>query len=541
MAEPPPDPIDGERPRSKQEIYDRIRGSSKGQYIIEEMVRLGFWGRGEDSPAMTGEWVKRRGELTRELRELSKKQKRFDNREAALADMRRKRMADAKARRAETKQRRMAEREAKAKAWEEKQANDIVYLGEGVSGGLSEGVPAKPERQQVCQAPEFADPKVLAGAMGISLGELRFLAYNRAVSKTTHYKRFYMPKKTGGKRLISAPMPRLKAAQHWVLENILYKLPVHDAAHGFVPGRSIVSNASAHVGRDLVVNWDLKDFFPTVTYRRVKGLFQSLGYSEKVATVLALICTEPDAEEVELDGERFFVHISERRLPQGAPTSPAITNLLCRRFDSRLKGTADKLGFTYTRYADDLSFSTSGESKEHLHKLLWRVRAIVTDEGFKVHPDKLRIMRKGARQEVTGLTVNERVGVPREEMRRFRALVYQIEKDGPGEKRWNGTGSHMLACIQGYANFICMVDPQKGEAIRERVRAILVKHGWSHEIRHPKQPPRDYSPEPTVATDGTESKLGGFEAGPFVDPSEEEKQRRKEGSIWEKIKRWWKK
>ena len=513
-----------QRPRSKQEIYDRIRESSKSQYIIEEMVRLGFWGKEGDPPVMTPEWVERRGELTRELRDLNKKQSRFENRDKAVADMRRKRMADAKARREETKQRRAAEREEKARLWSEKQANDIVYLGEGVSHGLDGGAGANPARQQKFNAPEFADPKTFAEAMGISLNELRFLAYNRAVSKTTHYKRFYMPKKTGGKRLISAPMPRLKAAQHWLLENVLYKLPVHDAAHGFVQDRSIVTNASAHVGRDLVVNWDLKDFFPTVTYRRVKGLFQSLGYSEKVATVIALICTEPDAEEVELDGERYFVHVSERRLPQGAPTSPAITNLLCKRFDSRLKGTADKLGFTYTRYADDLSFSTSGETKENLQKLLWRVRAIVTDEGFNVHPDKLRIMRKGARQEVTGLTVNERVAVPREDMRRFRALVYQIEKDGPNDKRWNGTGSHMLACIQGYANFICMVDAEKGAPIRERVRAILVKHGWSHEIRHPKKLPAA-AEEPLAFS---------------PENSETNAKPQKEKSLWQKIRSFWK-
>ena len=244
--------------------------------------------------------------------------------------------------------------------------------------------------------------------MGRDLKELRFLAYHRRVSKTTHYKRFFMPKKSGGERLISAPMPRLKSAQHWILENILGVIPVHDAAHGFVPGRSIVTNAACHVGRSLVVNWDLKNFFPTVTYPRVKGMFKSLGYPEKVATVLALICTEPDADEVELDGERYFVHTSERHLPQGAPTSPAITNILCRKFDARLQGTARSLGYTYSRYADDMTFSASDQSSvEKLNQLIWRVRAVVGDEGFEIHPDKLRIMRKGGRQEVTGLTVNE--------------------------------------------------------------------------------------------------------------------------------------
>jgi len=516
-----------ERPQTKQELYDRIRASSKDQLILDEMVRLGFWGKGTGSPELTEEWVQRRAELTTELSQLMKQQKRFENRDKALAHMRKQRMAEARARREETKARREEEREQKALAWQATQAREITYLGEGVSGGLSQGVPTKPERQKKFNAPEFDDLMALSTAMGASIKQLRFLAYNRAVSKTTHYRRFYMPKKTGGKRLISAPMPRLKATQHWILENILYKLPVHDAAHGFVPERSIVTNAAAHVGRDLVVNWDLKDFFPTVSYRRVKGLFQSFGYAEQVATVLALICTEPEAEEVELDGERYYVHTSERHLPQGAPTSPAITNLMCWRFDARMKGTADKLGFTYTRYADDLTFSTSGESKENLTKLLWRVRGIVTEEGFNVHPDKLRIMRKGAHQEVTGLTVNEKVGVPRTDIRRFRALVHQIERDGPTGKKWNGKGSHMLSCIYGYANFICMVDPEKGEPIRKRVRDILVKHGWAPEIRHPKKPtfPQQPFPVPSGTTADT--------------PKQEEAKDTQ--SIWDKIKAFWKK
>src|SRR5262249_12338200 len=145
--------------------------------------------------------------------------------------------------------------------------------------------------------------------------------------------RFKIPKKTGGERLISAPMPRLKKAQYWILDNILRRVEVSDSAHGFLTGRSIVSNARPHVGADLIINLDLKDFFPTVSYKRVKGLFKSLGYSESAASVLGLICTEPDVEEVELDGKRYFVALTDRHLPQGAPTSPSITNILCRRLD----------------------------------------------------------------------------------------------------------------------------------------------------------------------------------------------------------------
>src|SRR5690606_31416208 len=118
-------------------------------------------------------------------------------------------------------------------------------------------------------------------------------------------------KKTGGLRTISAPMPRLKRAQYWILSNILEPINLHGDAHGFVKQRSIVTNAQAHVGKDVVINIDLQDFFPTVSYPRVKGFFHQLGYSEHVATILALLCTEAETQEVELDGHTWFVSNGE--------------------------------------------------------------------------------------------------------------------------------------------------------------------------------------------------------------------------------------
>src|SRR6185436_17792305 len=120
---------------------------------------------------------------------------------------------------------------------------------------------------------------------------------------------------------------------------------------GFVSGRSTVSNARAHLGRSLVVNLDLKDFFPSVTFPRVRGLFESVGYSPAAATILALLCTESPRMAVDHDGTRHWVAVAERALPQGACTSPAIANLVARKLDRRLAGAAKKLGWTYTRYA----------------------------------------------------------------------------------------------------------------------------------------------------------------------------------------------
>lgn len=488
----------------RQELYDQIRESSKDELILSEMIRLGFWQTGEGQPAMSEDWIKRKGELTRELNQLTAKQRRYENREALLKEIRAKRMKEARARREETKQSREEERQQRAKLWSQAKEHDIVYIGDGVSGGLGK------KQSDVARLEKFNLPKIntaaeLAQAMDMPIGKLRFLAYNREVSRVSHYRRFFMAKKSGGQRLISAPMPQLKAAQYWVLERILLGIPVHDAAHGFVSGRSILTNAQAHANRDIVINLDLRDFFPTVSCKRVKGLFSKLGYSEQVATLLASICTEPEADEVELDGQTYYVATSGRHLPQGAPTSPAITNLLCFRLDKRLTGVAKSLGFRYTRYADDISFSSrNGDASAIVKKLLWRVHSVVKDEGFVVHPDKTRIMRRGSRQEVTGLTVNDRPAIPRDDLRRFRALLYQIERDGPGGKHWRGGKAHLLSAIRGYANFIKHVDPNRGAKYVEQAQQLLKKHGWSHEIVN--------KPMPATAPAAAESepKKGGW-------------------------------
>mgnify|MGYP001616692922 CR=1 FL=1 len=316
--------------------------------------------------------------------------------------------------------------------------------------------------------------------MGITIGALRFLAFSRKVSPINHYKRFKVPKKTGGFRLISAPMPKLKNIQYWILENILNKITPHDATHGFRKSCSIVSNAKRHLNTDVVINLDLENFFPSISYKRVKGLFRSLGYSDSVATIFGLICTEPDIEEAELDGKTWFIPLSERHLPQGAPTSPAITNLLCRRLDKRLEKMANKRGFKYTRYADDLTFSGSGEDLKNICNILKNTESIVTHEGFTVHPKKTRVVRASRQQEVTGVVVNEKLNVDKETLKKFRATLYQIEKDGPDGKKW-GHSNDIIASIQGFANFVRMVNPEKGQAFQEQVKRIITKYNWKPE------------------------------------------------------------
>ncbi len=465
------------RPRDRQELYDRIRQSSKEKFILDDMIRLGFWPKNENAPSVPEQIINREAELNGEIRAILTEQRRVANPEALLKEMRKQRMAESKKKREETKQRRELERKERAERWKQRKENEILYAGKGYSGGLSH---TESDTQKLTEAglPIFQDPASLAKSMNLSVNELRFLSFCRGVSKTSHYRRFHIAKKTGGKRLISAPMPRLKKAQYWILNSIFSKTQTHPAAHGFLAQKSIVSNALPHVGAEVVINLDLKDFFPTITYPRVKGVFQKLGYAESVATLMALLCTEPEIDEAQLDGETWYVCSGERFLPQGAPTSPAITNVLCHKLDCRLQGLAQKLGFTYTRYADDLTFSASGEGTKNVNKLKSLVYEIVQNEGFQVHPEKDKVMRKGSRKEVTGIVVNDKPAVDRPTLHRFRALLHQIEKTGIAGKTW-GKGGDLLSSIEGYANYVCMVDAAKGKALKEKVKKIQAQYGLS--------------------------------------------------------------
>lgn len=318
----------------------------------------------------------------------------------------------------------------------------------------------------------------LIGALGLTPPELRFLCYHRPADRVSHYRTWTIPKRSGGVRTITAPKQRLKAIQRWLLRNVVDRLPVHSAAHGFLPERSIATNAAVHAGADVVVKVDLQDFFPTVTYARVKGLLRKAGLPEAVAILAALLVTEAPRERVAFRGQTLHVATGPRVLPQGAPTSPALTNVLCRRLDRRLSGLARSLGFAYTRYADDLTFSwrapNPGNAVAPVGLLIRGVKGIVQAEGFRVHPHKTRVMRTGASQRVTGLVVNPLpagqngppVRVPRDLLRRLRAAIHNRRR---GRTPPNG---ETLEQLEGMAAYVFMVDPEKGRALLEEVRAL---------------------------------------------------------------------
>jgi len=376
-----------------------------------------------------------------------------------------------KAERKAEKKRLAAERKtARAAAVAKRRAEDIIFLGRGVSGGLGDRR-ANVEALQKQGLPLLSTPAEVAKALGLPIPRLRWLCYHNDAVEKPHYVYFEVPKRSGGMRLLSAPHEALSKAQQWVLQNVLSKLSVEGEAHGFVKGRSTVTNARAHLGQGTVVNLDLSNFFPTITFGRVRGLFESLGYSPAVATVFALICTESPRRKVVYDGTTYWVAVGERGLPQGACTSPAISNLVSRKLDRRLTGMTRKMGWAYTRYADDLTFSAQNElvddgkggkkkGRGDLGILLARVRHIVQEEGFAINPKKGRVQHAGGRQEVTGIVVNDKLAMPREEVRKLRAILHAAKKTGLAAQNRENI-PHFEAYLQGKIAYLNMVDPDR--------------------------------------------------------------------------------
>lgn len=373
---------------------------------------------------------------------------------------------------------RKVRRRLKALAWQSYRAAHLVHVGVGVfyhdTADVDRFDVEDPEgRREANALPDIADAAALAEALELSISRLRWLVYHREVETGSHYHFWTVPKRDGSPRLISAPKPTLKAAQTWIARRITEHLPVHGACHGFLPGRSTVTNAAAHAGATVVVKLDVADFYPSITFPRVKGLFRKAGYTEQVAILLALLCTEPPREIMEIRGARRYVAVGPRAIPQGAPTSPSISNALPLALDCRLAGLAASLGLRYTRYADDMTFSWRGAAeKAPISRLKHAVGRIVADEGFAIKEKKTRVMRVGRRQRITGLVVNRSGGetgsplarVPRETVRLLRTLIHKRERGHETRES--------LEQIRGLAAYVHMCDPERGRAFLRRVAAL---------------------------------------------------------------------
>lgn len=457
---------------SAEDFKKLVREFGRNFAMTQDMIRLGMLPLApeelEDLKLGNQELMK----LRRENAKISKALKNLPDAESLIKEIRKARIERVRKKRAAEKIVKTEERAKKKIELQQWKTANPPYLGEGVSGGLkfTGGEQANLFKYDLPKMENVAD---LAEKMKIPANKINWLSYHRKTATIDHYHRFKIPKSKGGFRTIASPKPLLRLAQSWILDNILNKIPLHDAAMAFRPKRSIVNNAERHKNGGVIIRIDLKDFFPSIKFRRIKGVFQSFGYNEGLATVFGLICTDAARMEAKLSGKSYFVGLSDRYLPQGACTSPALTNILCRKMDARMTGIAKKFGFTYTRYADDIVLSHPDKSVA-VGKMINCTKSVIRDEGFEVHPDKLNVMRPHQRQNVTGIIVNEIPKVSRQDMRKFRSFLHHLQQEGI-EKMSAKMGKNAANYAQGYWAFIYMVNPEQG-------RKMLEKHPILKEI-----------------------------------------------------------
>jgi RNA-directed DNA polymerase len=337
--------------------------------------------------------------------------------------------------------------------------------------------------------PEIPTVRDLAQRLELSDGQLEWLADVRGLERTVereqlrNYRYLTRPRRGGVPRVIEAPKMRLKEIQRWILFEILSQVPAHPAAHGFVSGRSVVTHAELHTGQSAVLRLDLKDFFASVAAGRVYSIWRALGYGRSVAHVFTGLTTntlpvavwphvadvtDPDAVQSRF---RFGRQLATPHLPQGAPTSPALANLAAFRLDRRLAGLARASGLSYSRYADDLTFSGTARLIRHRAEFEAIARAIVRSEGFRLNDDKSVTQAAGGRQTVCGVVVNARTNVRRADYDQLRAILHNAATSDPASQNRDHV-EDFRAHLLGRISWVEALNPARGQRLRELFAAV---------------------------------------------------------------------
>lgn len=361
--------------------------------------------------------------------------------------------------------------------------------------------------------------KLLYGENAIPFELKQLTWYSNPTINKKRYTTFQINKKIGGKRTLHAPVKGLKYLQQCLNLILSSVFEAHPAAMGFVPGRSVVKNAAAHIKSKYVYNIDLKDFFHSIEQARVWKCLQlrpfNLGQNkealnkndveilalvgfeigpvtsgnkyEVVNIVSALCCTELPVERLKANGETETV--LKKVLPQGAPTSPLITNIVCQRLDHLLTGVAKRFGLCYTRYADDITFSSMHSVYQQDHPFQKELQRIITEQGFQIKTSKTRLQHEAYRQEVTGLVVNQRVNVHASYIKQLRMWLYYWETYGydkagqlflqdqlhPSDRDKKGL-SGMLPVLMGKLQYLKMIrgaEDNQYQQLFSRFRQLL--------------------------------------------------------------------
>ena len=280
------------------------------------------------------------------------------------------------------------------------------------------------------------------------------------------YKQYEILKKSGGSRLIEEPLPSLKEIQRWILEEILTPASnsmVSPVAKAFMPGKSLRENARFHKRKQKVVSLDITDFFPSIGFGAVLGLFHNMGYSKPVCVMLARLCT--------LNG----------KLPQGAPTSPMLSNLFFKKTDDIIFHYCRKRDILYTRYADDLVFSGNNLKPQHLISF---VKMLLSSRHMNLNEKKTKVMGRGSRQFVTGVVVNDKMQVSREYRNKIRQEIYYYIKYGASSHferikhelpAWINSPDLYLKHLLGKVYFVLQINPD--DIVFKRYRDMLKADG----------------------------------------------------------------
>jgi retron-type reverse transcriptase len=306
--------------------------------------------------------------------------------------------------------------------------------------------------------PPIFEVEHLSSLLGLDFGLLVKMLHE----PHSFYRSFVIPKRSGGIRKIRTPRPILLESQRWILKEILDNIEVNQCAHGFVRGRSIITNATQHLGAREMLKVDIEDFFPSLSSARVSGIFRDAGYSANVSNALQRLTTLSSG------------------LPQGAPTSPALSNIACRDVDGRLSEISLKNNITYTRYADDLTFSGE-ELPKNLFEIIVRELAA---EGLSINEGKTVLSGAGGRKIITGISISSgELKLPRRYQRELRKQVHFVVSRGihaHGEAIEN-KDPLLLDRLLGKVNFWLQVSPESKGAIEanQKLRAYIDKFNLS--------------------------------------------------------------
>ncbi len=326
--------------------------------------------------------------------------------------------------------------------------------------------------------PRLQSSGELASHLGISPRQLKWLTRNRRPptqqpdQRSEHYDYRWIKKRSTGSRLVESPKFFLKQAQRLLLDDVLRHIPTHPSAHGFCRRRSVHTFVEEHIGKRFCLKMDLQDFFPSIQAGRIYGLFRSVGFPLEVTGSLTRLCTNsapPSViEEMRPAGVRGAFEVSKlygtAHLPQGAPTSPMLANLIAFRLDSRLAGFADSLGVSYSRYADDLLFSGDQEFARRSKGFATAAASIVTEEGFHVNFRKTRFVNQSQRQMAAGIVINQKKNLARREFDQLKAILFNCVKHGGSSQNRNNQ-PNFEASLAGRIAWVSQLNRRRGNTL----------------------------------------------------------------------------